>query len=151
MHEAFDVGVMLKGLDGILEIIGGVLFAFVNPMLFGQAVAWLTAHELSEDPRDIFSHYLTRMAHDFSASSQAFGSLYLLSHGVIKIILVYSLLKRRLWAYPAAIVFFALFIAYQLYRYTYSHSIWMILLSILDLAVIGLTWWEYRHLKRDPF
>ena len=45
-------------------------------------------------------------------------------------------------------VAFGLFIAYQLYRYTYTHSIWLLLFSVLDLGVIALTWHEYRYIKQ---
>jgi uncharacterized membrane protein len=77
-----------------------------------------------------------------------FGGVHLLSHGVIKVFLVESLLRGRLLAYPTAIVFFALFIVYQMYRYYLHPSSGMIALSILDLIVIVLTWLEYRQLKR---
>src|SRR5467141_3553803 len=70
------------------------------------------------------------------------------AYGVIKVFLVESLLRRRLWAYPTGIVFFALFIVYQMYRYYLHPSIEMLVLSILDLIVIVLTWLEYRQLKR---
>jgi uncharacterized membrane protein len=77
-----------------------------------------------------------------------FAGVYLLSHGVIKVVLVASLFRERLWAYPAAIVVFTLFIVYQMYRYMLQSSISMIVLSVLDVVVIGLTWLEYRRLKR---
>src|SRR5262249_54720823 len=84
----------------------------------------------------------------FSASTQVFAAIYLLSHGVIKVVLVASLFRELLWAYPAAIVVFTLFIAYQLYRYALEPSTSMIVLSILDVMVIVLTWLEYRRLQR---
>jgi len=40
-----------------------------------------------------------------------------------------------------------LFIVYQMYRYYLDPSIGMIVLSILDLVVIGLTLLEYGRLK----
>jgi uncharacterized membrane protein len=147
LHEAFDIGIILKGIDGVLEIIGGIILAAVKPSFVNQVVMLLMSHELSEDPRDVFANFLLKTAHDFSLGSRIFGAIYLLSHGVIKVALVYALLKRRLMAYPAAIIFFVFFIIYQVYRYTISHSAWMIALSVLDLFVILLTWWEYRRLK----
>jgi Predicted membrane protein (DUF2127) len=54
---------------------------------------------------------------------------------------------RRLWYYPVAIIVFALFIAYQLYRYTFSHSVWLLLITALDIIVIALTWHEYRFMR----
>jgi uncharacterized membrane protein len=41
---------------------------------------------------------------------------------------------------------FGAFIAYQLYRFTFTHSIGLIALSLFDFAVIWLIWLEYRSL-----
>ena len=147
-HIAFEIGIFFKGLDGVLEIVGGLLLFFVKPETISRVVIALTQHELGEDPNDVVAGYLVRAANNFSASSQVFAGIYLLSHGVIKIVLVESLLRGRLLAYPTAIVVFALFIMYQMYRYYLDSSIAMIALSILDVIVIVLTWLEYRRLKR---
>jgi uncharacterized membrane protein len=42
---------------------------------------------------------------------------------------------------------FGAFIAYQLYRYSYTHDLSLILLSIFDLFVIALAVHEYRLVK----
>jgi uncharacterized membrane protein len=47
-----------------------------------------------------------------------------------------------------ALVVFGLFIVYQLYRYTHTHSIWLLAITGLDIVVIMLTWYEFRHLRR---
>lgn len=148
VHIAFEISIFFKGLDGVLEIVGGLLLFFVTPETISRIVIALTQHELSEDRNDIIATYLVRLAHDVSTSSQVFAGVYLLTHGVIKVFLVESLLRGRLLAYPTAIVFFAFFIMYQMYRYYLHPSIGMIVLSILDLIVIVLTWLEYRQLKR---
>jgi uncharacterized membrane protein len=36
----------------------------------------------------------------------------------------------------------------QLYRYVFTHSPWLLVLTALDLVVILLTWHEYRLLRR---
>ncbi|MCX5542404.1 DUF2127 domain-containing protein [Paraburkholderia sp. CNPSo 3076] len=82
-----------------------------------------------------------------SVDAQRFAGLYLLAHGVLKLWLVAGLLRERLWYYPVSIVVFALFIAYQVYRITYSHSVWLLLVTALDVVVIALTWHEYRYLR----
>ena len=61
-----------------------------------------------------------------------------------------GLLREKLWAYPASFVVFGAFIAYQLYRYSFTHEISLILLSIFDLFVIALAVHEYRLLAQTP-
>ena len=145
---AFEIGIFFKGLNGALEIVGGLVLFFLKPETTSRIILALTQYERSEDPNDIIASYLVRLAHDFSASSQVFVGVYLLSHGVIKVFLVESLFRGRLWAYPMAIVFFTLFIIYQMYRYYLLPSTGMVVLSVLDLIVIVLTCLEYRRLKR---
>ena len=71
---AFDIGILFKGLDGVLEIVGGPLVFFVTPQTIRRVIIVLTQHELSEDPRDVIASHLVRLASHFSASSQAFVS-----------------------------------------------------------------------------
>src|SRR6266849_1616120 len=94
------------------------------------------------------SSHLLRLSERFSADTQFFAAMYLLVHGVVKVLLVWALFRAKLWAYPAAIVVFAAFGVYQMYRYFLSPSFAMIALTVLDVVVIVLTWMEYLRLKR---
>jgi uncharacterized membrane protein len=149
LHVAFEVGVILKGLNGLLELIGGVLLLWFPPSAIQTLVVRLTQNELSEDPHDFIATHLRAAAHSLSASTELFAALYLLSHGVIKALLVYALLRGKLWAYPTAIAVFAAFGVYQMYRYFIHPSGWLIALTVLDAVVIFLTWVEWQRLKRD--
>lgn len=146
-HKFFQVLIVLKGIDGALEIIGGFLFLFVSPATINEIVKLLTQHELSEDPRDIVANYLRRVAGHLSVSGQVFGFIYLLAHGVIKIFIVISLWKKKTWSYPVAIVLFAAFGIYQIYKYEITGSIGWILLTLSDILIIVLTWMEYKSIK----
>ena len=148
IHDAFEVGILLKGLNAALEIVGGLLLMLVKPDTISRLAAILTEGEFSEDPRDKVANWLLRSARDLAVSGRVFGTLFLLSHGVIKLLLITALFKKKLWAYPAAVLVFALFIAYQMYRYWLDYSVWMLILSALDIIVIILTVLEYRRLKR---
>jgi uncharacterized membrane protein len=75
----------------------------------------------------------------FSTTTQHFAAYYLLGHGVVKLWLIVGLLKMRLWYYPVAIVVFGLFAVYQLYRFSFTHSLSLVLITVLDLAVTVLT------------
>ena len=66
----------------------------------------------------------------------------------MKSAVVFGLLREKLWAYPASFAVFSAFIAYQLYRYSFTHDFGLILLSIFDLFVIYLAVHEYRLLRK---
>lgn len=143
----FKVGVIIKGIDGFFEIIGGFIFIFVSSQSINRIILWLTQHELTEDPGDLIANWSVQWAQGLSVNAKIFGAIYLFTHGIIKIVLVLSLLRQKLWAYPTAIIIFFVFILYQIYRYFYSPSLGLIALTVLDAIVIILTWREYRKLK----
>lgn len=134
IHQVFVVSVSLKGLHALIEIAGGLALYLFS----ADAIArWLD---------EIDRHGW--IARHFPASEQHFYAVYLLSHGLVKSALVFGLLREKLWAYPASFAVFGAFIAYQLYRYSYTHDFALILLTVFDLFVIALAWHEYRLLRR---
>ena len=148
LHKAFQISVFLKGGHAALELIGGVGLAFVSAGTITNLIVSLVQEELKEDPHDIIANYLFTFAQQLSVKSKTFAAFYLLSHGVVKLILVAELLRKKLWAYPASLVVLGVFIAYQAYRFTLTHSIGLIVLSMFDLLVIILIWHEYRVVRR---
>jgi uncharacterized membrane protein len=143
--KAFLISLYLKGLDGLLEIAGGILLLIISPELINHLARWLTQGELSEDPNDFIANHVLNTAHHLTGSSLAFGAAYLLSHGIVKVFLVYMVLKGRLWAYLALIAVTVLFVIYQTYRMAVKFSVSMLLLTIFDLLIIYLTQREYRN------
>ncbi len=148
LHRLFLISVWIKGGAGLLETLAGVPFFFVAPEAIERLVVFLTAPELSEDPNDWIATTIRRAVHHFSADTALFAGAYLVIHGLIKIFLVAGLLRGKLWAYPTSLWFLAAFIVYQCYRYTYTHSIWLVLLTILDVIVAFLIWHEYESRKQ---
>ena len=53
LDRTFKVSISLKGLDGVLEIIGGAVLLFVAPATLQRWARNLTAHELAQDPHEI--------------------------------------------------------------------------------------------------
>jgi uncharacterized membrane protein len=147
IHLAFEIGVILKGINGLLELIAGVVLLAMAPGTIQGLVTRLTQNELSEDPRDLIATRLREAAGHLSANVKLFIGVYLLAHGVIKGLLVYGLLRDELWAFPTAITVFGAFAIYQMYRYAITPSGWLIALTALDVAVILLTWAEWRRVK----
>jgi uncharacterized membrane protein len=142
--RAFRVSLVLKGLDGVLEIVGGVLLLFVSPASLAQVARWATTHELAEDPRDCIARHLLNAATQASRSATLYGAVYLLVHGIAKVVLVVEVLRDRLWAYPVMLATLGAFIVYQLYRMLYSPSILLVALTVFDVVIVWLTWHEYR-------
>lgn len=149
IHNLFCLGVIGKAVDGVFEVIGGFILFFVNPNQVSWLLWALTAHELSKDPQDLIANLILHSAQHLSPGTKVFAAVFLLWHGAIKIGLVLALWRKQLWAYPTAIAIFVLFVMYQFYRYSHTHSVWLLALSVLDIFVIILTWLEYKRLRRS--
>ncbi len=146
LNKPFRVAMLVKGVDGVLQIFGGALLYSLKPGTLHQAVALLTQRELTEDPRDWMAvHLLAAVQH--LGDAKLFGAVYLCAHGLLKLLLAISLLRGALWAYPAMIGYLVLFIGYQLYRYSLSHAVGWLLLAGFDTCVVWLTWHEYRKFQ----
>jgi uncharacterized membrane protein len=148
IHQIFVVSVLFKGIHALIEIISGLALYFVSTATIVQAINRYSYDELIEDKHDWIGSHLLEFARTFSVAEHHFYAFYLLSHGLIKSVLVVGLLREKLWAYPASFVVFGAFIAYQLYRYSYTQDIGLILLSIFDAFVIFLAWHEYQLVRR---
>jgi uncharacterized membrane protein len=96
LDRTFEVGITLKGLDGVLELIGGTLLLLLSPATIDRIVVGLTQHELSQDPHDFIAVHALNLAHGLTGTTVILSALYLQSHGVVKIVLVAALLKNKL-------------------------------------------------------
>jgi len=148
VHSLFEITIFFKGLNGIWEIIVGVLFLIFKREAIRNTIIALTHREIVQDSGHLAMKYLTNQANNFSSSTQYFIAVYFLFYGLVNIFLVVSLLKGKSWAYPVAIVFFSLFILYQLYRSFAHHSGLLLALTIFDIFLVGLTFLEYKRVQK---
>ena len=148
IHQIFQVSVLLKGAHALIECLGGIALALVSTNSIANFVNAITQDELIKDPNDFVATHLLTMAHNFSVQTQHFYAFYLLSHGIVKVALVVGLLREKLWAYPASLIVLTLFVLYQLYRFSYTHGLGLIVLTLFDIVVMGLIWHEYGLMRR---
>ena len=148
LDRVFEIGIIGKGLNGAVELLGGLLLLFVTPDWIRRLAVSLTRVELSEDPHDFIATHLLHTTNGLTGHAVLFGAVYLLTHGAVKVALVVALLLNKLWAYPWAIVVLLLFIAYQLYRISFDPTAGLIALTIFDVVIVLLTWREYRVQRR---
>ena len=146
IREVFRFGILAKGTGAAFETLIGALLLWSGNMV--QLVVELINNELLDDPEGFFATHL----HSFlspSHDAQVFGGLYLLSHGVVKLFLLVGLWRNKIWAYPASLAVFTLFIFYQLARFAHTHSLWLLWLTVFDFIMMWLIWHEYRQVLKQ--
>jgi len=145
LDRLFEIGIIAKGLNGVAEVIGGLLLLFASPGRIQALAGEVTQGELSEDPHDVIATYLLHTTSGLTGDAVLFGAIYLLIHGLIKIVLVLALLLNKLWAYPWMIGVLLVFIGYQLYRIALHPTAGLMALTAFDAVIVSLTWREYTR------
>lgn len=146
--KVFEGGIVIKGIDGALEFLGGVLLLFITPERLHGFVTLITHKELLEDPHDTIANLLVHAAQGFGGGSRAFAIIYLWLHAAIKLTAVIGILKNQLWAYPFSLITLGLLTLYQFYSIFFVRaSLGMVSLTILDVVILGLIWVEYGRIK----
>jgi uncharacterized membrane protein len=147
LRASFRTGITIKGIDGILEAIGGVLLWFIKPDELGSTLQEIFEHELLRDPHDFLARHLLHTSEKLAQSDPLFASIFLLSHGLVKVLLAVLLWMNKLWAYPLAIVVFTAFTIFGMYRYMHTHATLLVVISVFDMIIVVLAWEEYRAEK----
>ena len=150
LDKVFWAGIALKGLNGVAELSGGVLLLVVSPNRIHLFAVAITRAELGEDPHDRIANEILLLTNHLSGTQTLFGAVYLLLHGVVKVVLVAALLREKLWAYPWMIAFLVAFIGYQLVEVARTGSLPLAGLTVFDAGLCWLTWLEYRKHRRMP-
>ena len=148
-HILFRIGIFLKGFDGILEVIGGFVLLSISRETITHVMYVLLQPEFAEDPNDWLATRLLSLTLHLSAGTKLFAVVYLLVHGVIKLVIVAAIWLSQLWGYWLAGIVFSLFVVYQLGHFFYTHSIAMLVLTAVDLVIIVLLPPEHRRLKLE--
>jgi uncharacterized membrane protein len=143
LRRWFDAGALFKGAEGLLEMAASIGLA-LDPAFLESAVFRVTAKELLHDPQDRIAAALRHAAEQLGGEAHAFAVAYMLAHGMTKLILAIGLLRGKRWAFPLATAVLGLLAAYQLYRFTHTHSVLLPVSAAIDLMVAWLVWLEGR-------
>jgi uncharacterized membrane protein len=147
LRESFRAGITLKGIDGILEAIGGIVLWSIKPSELNRIALKFLEIDLPFDRHEFITMHLYRATEHLAYGGQHFASLYLLTHGLIKALLVAALWFDALWAYPLTMFVFGLFSVYQVHRFLHTHSVALLLITVFDVLIIWLTGREYHEQK----
>ncbi|GAA2231779.1 DUF2127 domain-containing protein [Herbiconiux moechotypicola] len=146
----YRIGLALKGIDGAFELLAGLALLWA-PDALARLIAPLAVAETGPHPvLDLIAYWVGRAHHELIAGHHAFIITFLLLHGVVKLALVYCLLRRFHWVYPWALAVLGAFAVYQGVVLVMKPTVGMGLLTVIDLAIIGLVWKEWRMVRRTP-
>lgn len=147
LDKFFEVSIIVKGIEGIIETAAGFVVLFVGSMSLASWAINLANQELSSDPTDYIAQQILNTGEHLASGGTTFLVAYLLVHGLVKLIASGSLLLNMLWGYPFSMVTLGLFMFYQAYEVSLHFSLFMLLLTIFDIFLMWLIYREYQHQK----
>ena len=133
--RVYMLTVAIKGFDGLIELLAGIV------LLVAPSELHKLMHQLAQ--------YIAHVDTDVTRGGLTIVILFLIVHGIVKLALVYALLRRILWAYPYALGVLVLFLIYQLYVCIVQPSVSMIVFAALDAIIVWVVWGEWRKLVRE--
>ncbi len=144
----YEIGLFLKALQAFLEIVAGVLFYFISTNAITTFVLTIAHGELTEMPRDFMSNLLMSGVTQLSAASKFFIVFYLLSHGIIKLGIIFGLYFKKKWSFPVAVIGFGGLLLYEIYCVIVSYSLSLSLFILMDVIILWLVVREHYVPKR---
>lgn len=96
------IGVLFKGIDGLVELVSGALLLIITPAQLQGAAKAVTGEELSADPHDLIANLIVHGTSHLHAGAVWFIAAHLLLHGVVKLAIVIALLIGSRRVYPWA-------------------------------------------------
>lgn len=148
---AYKIGVGLKGLDGLFELIVGIAL-LISPSIIHTVLTAIVghAHKHHGHAYHFIGEYVARLDQDLAKSGLVFLIIFLIGHGIIKLVLVYCLFRKITKVYPYALFVLVLFFMYQVYvlvQDPLSLALWFF--TILDIVIIWLVYGEWKDLQEE--
>ena len=137
----FRIGLIVKGVDALFEVVGGALFAMP-----GRLARWILVLSQLEVYRhhDALAGRLDNLAdriHNHASIGQA---VYLIVHGAAKVILVSAIFKEKKWGYQGLIGVLSIFGLIEFGQALVKGEVVVALLGVFDAALVYLIAKEYR-------
>jgi len=146
-EKVFRIGMEWRIFYGSLRLIFGLSLLRLIGTPLSDIFYTIMSHELIEDPADFIVQAVTPLLQHSSFTITYFLAGYLIFWGIIDILLSINLLKKRMWAFPVSIYLIGIFVLYEIYRFSHTHSRILAFIIIIDVILILIIRKEYNKLK----
>lgn len=143
----FIVGMWWRIGYGTLRIVLGLALLKVVGTPFIDLVTKVMNHELMENSNDLLFSFATAFLSHYPFTVTYFVAFYFIFWGIADVVLSYSLIKHKLWAFPLSFQLIGIFIAYELVRFFFTHSLVLLTIIVIDTVILWLIWEEYKKVK----
>jgi uncharacterized membrane protein len=151
IHLAYLVTLAVKGFDGGLETLAGLVIWLTGPQRIYRWVVRVTAPELFDGSHVAAVHAIRNGAEHLATTGAHFVEFYLVVHGLLKLALVIVLLRGGgRWIFPFGTLILLGFITYMSWRLQEQWSNWLLGFALFDVFTLALVLNEWVKCTREP-
>src|ERR1700761_5500002 len=137
-HTLYLVTIAIKGFDGGLETLAGLLIWITGPQRLYRWAVRLTAPELGGNHEDA-AMAIRHGAEHLATNGAGFIVFYLLVHGILKLGIAVALLKGKgRWIFPVSAIVLIGFIVFMVEKLTHQWSWWLFGFAAFDGLTLAL-------------
>ncbi len=137
----FKIGLAIKGIDSCFEVVGGVLL--MMPMKLARYFLVLSQHEVYHH-HQVLAGRIDHLADGVLEHASTGEALYLMVHGLAKVILIFAIYRHRRWGYLGLIGVLSLFALIEATRAIGAKELVTGILAAFDVLMVVLIAKEYR-------
>lgn len=150
VHLAYLVTLAVKGFDGAIEILAGLVILLTGPQRIYRWVVRVTAPEIYDGSHVAAVHAIRRGAQHLATSGAHFVEFYLVVHGLLKLALVIVLLRGGgRWIFPVGALILLGFITYMIMRLSEQWSDWLLGFALFDVLTLALVLSEWARSTKE--
>jgi uncharacterized membrane protein len=137
----FRLGMIVKGVDSLFEVAGGILLTM--PTKLARYILVISQHEAFRHHM-VLSGRLDKIADSVSEHASMFEAVYLMVHGLSKVVLIAAIVAHKRWGYLGFMIVLSLFTLIEMVRAVTAREVFTGVFGVFDLFVVGLIYKEYR-------
>jgi uncharacterized membrane protein len=147
-HTAYLITIGIKGFDGGLETLAGLLIWITGPQRLYRWAVRLTAPELGGNHEDT-AMAIRHGAEHLAVNGAGFIVFYLLVHGLLKLGIATALLRGKgHWIFPVSALVLCGFIAFMGEKLSHQWSNWLLGFALFDALTLALVLNEWVRSAR---
>ena len=144
----FRVSMWWRIFYGFLRIILGTALLRMTGQTISDFVYSLLSHEITGKMTDVVLEKIYIFSEIHEITITYFIAFYFIFWGTVDIVLSLCLLNHIRKAFPIAMGLIVLFILYSIFRFTFTHSLVLAGVIILDFIILYLINDEYKLLQK---
>ena len=137
----FRVGLLVKGVDSLLEVLGGLLLT--QPTKIARYLSVLSQHEVYKQHLVLAGH-IDRLTDTFTTHTSLVEAGYLMLHGSAKVILILAVMRNKKWGFVGLIGVLIFFTTIEIVRAVAAKEIVTAAFALFDLLVACIIASEYK-------